>query len=529
MRCHDYHKRSLGLAPHGTYWRVLRRICTVDMLVAKRINETAPIRRKCVDQMIAWLDEEARNPHTIDVGHFIYLTLFNMVGNLMLSRDLLDPKSKEGSEFCKAMHGMIQWAGKANMSDAFPWLRWLDLQGVRRRVTRDMGDVLRITSGFLRERMEEIKKGVEHNRPKDFLDVLIEFEGDGKDELTKLSEQEITVVVLELFIAASETTSSTTEWILAELFHKPDAMELTWNAIVWCAICFIPILIHLFRRRKPDNFPPGPSGYPIIGNIVDLSGSMPHRDLARMKEKYGPVIGLKIGSARTVVISSAKTATEFFKNHDLSFADRAIVDSMRCHDYHKRSLGLAPHGTYWRVLRRICTVDMLVAKRINETAPIRRKCVDQMIAWLDEEARNPHTIDVGHFIYLTLFNMVGNLMLSRDLLDPKSKEGSEFCKAMHGMIQWAGKANMSDAFPWLRWLDLQGVRRRVTRDMGDVLRITSGFLRERMEEIKKGVEHNRPKDFLDVLIEFEGDGKDELTKLSEQEITVVVLVKPLLL
>ncbi|KAK6943942.1 hypothetical protein RJ641_025044, partial [Dillenia turbinata] len=110
-------------------------------------------------------------------------------------------------------------------------------------------------------------------------------------------------------------------------------------------------------------------------------------------------------------------------NHDLSFADRAILDSMRCHDYHKRSLGLAPHGTYWRVLRRICTVDMLVAKRINETAPIRRKC---------------------------------NLMLSRDLLDPKSREGPEFCKAMHGMIEWAGKANISDAFPWLRWLDLQG-------------------------------------------------------------------------
>ncbi|KAK6943943.1 hypothetical protein RJ641_025045 [Dillenia turbinata] len=62
-----------------------------------------------------------------------------------------------------------------------------------------MGDLLRITSGFLRERMEEMRKGVEHNRPKDFLDVLIEFEGDGKDDLTKLSEEEITVVVLVLF------------------------------------------------------------------------------------------------------------------------------------------------------------------------------------------------------------------------------------------------------------------------------------------------------------------------------------------
>ncbi|KAK6942685.1 Cytochrome P450, partial [Dillenia turbinata] len=305
-------------------------------------------------------------------------------------------------------------------------------------------------------------------------------------------------------------------------------MEFSWNLIVWCVICFSPVLIHFLRRKKSANFPPGPSGWPVVGNILDLAGAMPHRDLALMKEKYGPILGLKIGAVRTVVVSSATAATEFFKNYDLNFADRAVVDSMRCCDYHKGSIGLAPYGTYWRVLRRICTVDMLVLKRINETASVRRKCVDQMLAWLDEEARNPHPIDVGRFMYLTLFNMVGNLMLSRDLLDPKSKEGHEFFEAMSCMMECAGQANMSDAFPWMSWLDLQGVRRRTNRNMRVALRIASSFVKERMKDMSKGVVQNRPKDFLDVLIEFEGDGKEELTKLSEHEINIVVLARPLL-
>ncbi|KAK6942683.1 Cytochrome P450 [Dillenia turbinata] len=252
---------------------------------------------------------------------------------------------------------------------------------------------------------------------------------------------------------------------------------------------------------------------------------MPHRNIAKMKEKYGPVIGLKVGAVRTVAITSAQTAAVLFKKYDLDFADRAIVDCMKCHDLHKTILGLAPYGSFWRVLKRIYTVDMLVVNRLNETEPIRRKCVDQMLGWIDKETLSSHPIDVGRFMYLTSFNMIGSLVFSRDLVDPNSKEGSEFFEAMNELVECAAKPNMSDAFPWLSRLDIQGLRRRMNRATVEALRIVSGYVKERLEEISKGAEHNRPKDFLDVLIEFEGDGKDELTKLSEHEINILVLIR----
>ncbi|KAK6943953.1 Cytochrome P450 [Dillenia turbinata] len=300
-------------------------------------------------------------------------------------------------------------------------------------------------------------------------------------------------------------------------------MELAWNFIVWCVICFSPILIRLLHRRKAGNYPAGPWGLPIVGNMLDIAGTMPHRNIAKMNEKYGPVIGLKVGAVRTVAITSAKTAAVLFKNYDLDFVDRAIVDSMKCHDLHKTILGLAPYGTFWRVLKRIYAVDLLLVKRLNETVPVRRKCVDQMLAWIDEEALNPHPIDVGRFMYLTAFNIIGSLVLFRQLLDPNSKEGTEFFEMVSQMVECAAKPNISDAFPWLSWLDLQGVRRRMNHVVGEALRIASGFVKERMEGMSKEVVHNRPRDFLDVLIEFDGDGKNELTKLSEHEINILVL------
>ncbi|KAK6942667.1 Cytochrome P450, partial [Dillenia turbinata] len=299
-------------------------------------------------------------------------------------------------------------------------------------------------------------------------------------------------------------------------------MDSSWNFILWCIICFFPVLIYFLCHRRPANFPPGPPGWPLIGNMFDV-GNMPHRNLAALKQKYGPVVGLQFGAIQTMAILSAEVATEFFKNHDVNFAERTILDTMKVHDFDKNSISLAPYGPCWRVLRRLCTVEMLMAKRINESAPIRRRCVDQMLEWIEEEARKTRPVEVARFTFLTSFNLLGNLMLSRDLLDPKSKEGLELFELMAGVMGWSGHPNLSDIFPLLRRFDLQRLRQNMDRDLGQALRIASGFVKERVEERRKGVQTDRPKDFLDVLLEFEGDGKEELKKLSDHTINIFIL------
>jgi hypothetical protein len=113
-------------------------------------------------------------------------------------------------------------------------------------------------------------------------------------------------------------------------------------------------------------------------------------------------------------------------------------------------------------------------------------------------------------------------MLSRDLLDPESKVGSEFFDAMMGLMEWSGHANLADFFPWLRRLDLQGLRKNMERDLGKAMEIASKFVKERVED--KIVTSDSRKDFLDVLLEFRGSGKDEPDKLSERDVNIFILV-----
>lgn len=285
----------------------------------------------------------------------------------------------------------------------------------------------------------------------------------------------------------------------------------------------------LFLRKKGNKsrcrLPPGPPGWPVFGNLFNI-GQQPHRTMTILREKYGPIIWLRLGSIDTMVLNSAKVATEFFKNHDLEFAERTVTDIMRVRGYANGSVALAPYGSYWRVMRRLVTVDMLVTKRLVESAPVRRKCMDDMMTWIAEAAQaacnNQDGIHVARYVFFMTFNLLGNLMLSKDMFDPNSKVGSEFFEAMTGLMEWAGHPNVAELFPWLRKLDPQGLRRRMERDMGKALEIASGFVTEKMKEREMGV---KKRDFLDVLMEFRGNGRDEPDMIPEKELKVFILVR----
>ncbi|KAJ9695218.1 hypothetical protein PVL29_010619 [Vitis rotundifolia] len=298
------------------------------------------------------------------------------------------------------------------------------------------------------------------------------------------------------------------------------------NILLWCIILVIPVLFLLLRRRRSGSvrLPPGPPGWPVFGNMLDL-GAMPHETLAGLRHKYGDVVWLNLGAIKTTVVQSSKAAAELFKNQDLCFSDRTITETMRAQGYHESSLALAPYGPHWRSLRRLMTMEMLVTKRINETAGVRRKCVDDMLSWIEEEARGVggegRGIQVAHFVFLASFNMLGNLMLSCDLLHPGSREGAEFFEVMVRVMEWPGHPNFADFFPWLRWMDPQGLRKKAERDLGIAIKIASGFVQERIKRGPAAEDHK--KDFLDVLLDFQGSGKNEPPQISDKDLNIIIL------
>ena len=142
----------------------------------------------------------------------------------------------------------------------------------------------------------------------------------------------------------------------------------------------------------------------------------------------------------------------------------------------------------------------------------------------DASASGTKAIDVGRFVFLMSFNLLGNLMFSKDLLDPKSERGAGFFYHAGKVMEMAGKPNVADFLPILRWFDPQGIRRKTQFHVEGAFEISRKFVKERMESMECGGTDEKRKGYLDVLLEFRGDGVEETARFSSRTINVIVFV-----
>ncbi|KAG8374166.1 hypothetical protein BUALT_Bualt11G0102600 [Buddleja alternifolia] len=294
--------------------------------------------------------------------------------------------------------------------------------------------------------------------------------------------------------------------------------------MAWLVLSFLAALIFYFKFKTSSSSsklrpPPGPRGWPLIGNIFDV-GTSAHQSFHELQSNYGPVLRLKLGTVNTVVLQSAAAAAELFKKHDLQFSDRQVLDSLTACDYINGSLAHARYGEYWRTVRRLCSSELTVHKRINDSASLRQKSIDEMINWIKEDASKLGQIQIDKYLFFMTYNLMGNFMIGRDVMDLKSEKGNRFFAATNQYMEWIGAPNLVDVFLFLRWIDPQGIRRNTGKPLRVLLDLVAGFVKERIEERKLG---KKTRDFLDALLEFEGDGKGGIEKLSEKNVTIIIM------
>ncbi|CAL9134085.1 unnamed protein product [Musa textilis] len=122
-------------------------------------------------------------------------------------------------------------------------------------------------------------------------------------------------------------------------------MEIPSSAMYVALVLVFTLLTALAggRRRHKLNLPPGPRPWPVIGNL-NLIGPLPHRSLAALSQKHGPLMQLRFGSFPVVVGSSVDMAKFFLKTHDLSFVSRpkTAAGKYTAYNFQHHLVGLRP-------------------------------------------------------------------------------------------------------------------------------------------------------------------------------------------
>ncbi|KAL9684659.1 hypothetical protein QQ045_022100 [Rhodiola kirilowii] len=217
------------------------------------------------------------------------------------------------------------------------------------------------------------------------------------------------------------------------------------------------LLGKLTTTSAPNNLPPGPPRLPIIGNLHQL-GQTPHRSLHRLAAKYGPIMHLKLGTIPTIVISSPHYAKQLLQTHDHVFSSRYLPDTICALNHENMSVVLLPVCPKWRNLRKaIATEFFSQTRRLDESQGIRFKKIQQLVEYVGDNTGK--VLDVGFLAFITMINFISSSLMSVDLADYNSESSLEFRELVTESLRLVGKPNLSDFFPALRFLDLQGLRK----------------------------------------------------------------------
>ncbi|KAL4583460.1 hypothetical protein LXL04_008033 [Taraxacum kok-saghyz] len=229
----------------------------------------------------------------------------------------------------------------------------------------------------------------------------------------------------------------------------------------------VSLLIALFLfasrfRRKFSNLPPTvfPS-LPVIGHLYLLKKPI-YRTFARISAKHGPILLLRFGSRRVLLVSSPSAAEECFTKNDIIFANRPRLLAGKILGSNYSSIGWAPYGDHWRNLRRISTIEIFSSHRLNDFHDIRADEGRLLIRKLISESFSPvHFKSVFHEMTLNvMMRMISGKRYfggSGDL----EEEGKRFRDMIKETALVADTSNLGDHLPMMRWFGMNGLEKKL--------------------------------------------------------------------
>ncbi|KAK7391453.1 hypothetical protein VNO78_19869 [Psophocarpus tetragonolobus] len=210
---------SLAFLPVSPLWRELRKICNGQLFAHKTLDESQHVRRSIVQQLLRDVHESCHIGEAVDVGRLAFKTTINILSNTIFSEDLVLSKGTAG-EFKDLVINTTKLVGSPNIAEYFPVLKRIDPHGVKRQQTKNVAKLLDMFDGLIRKRLKlrESTGSVTHN---DMLDALLHI----SKENQMMDKTMIQHLAHDLFVAGTDTTSSTLEWAMAEVIFNRKVMS----------------------------------------------------------------------------------------------------------------------------------------------------------------------------------------------------------------------------------------------------------------------------------------------------------------
>lgn len=254
------------------------------------------------------------------------------------------------------------------------------------------------------------------------------------------------------------------------------------------------IVLHFLitRLREPPHMPPGPRPLPLVGNLLDIIGSMPYMHLAfcKLRRKYGDIFTVYLQGQRAVVINSAEIAREALVKKKDDFAGRPYVFTGDYITRHSKDIVFGDYSERLKLLRKIATKALRLFNPQAEA--IVQNELNDLVERMKAYGSNP--ANLKNDIQLSIMNVVCNMLFGQRY----NFEDPEFLKCVYFTDTACQVGEMTSAlglFPWLIHFPIQPVR-----DINKCCEIKDEILNRKYREHHDTLEEGKTRDLTDALL-----------------------------
>ncbi|XP_062819318.1 cytochrome P450 1A5 [Anolis carolinensis] len=288
------------------------------------------------------------------------------------------------------------------------------------------------------------------------------------------------------------------------LMGSQTVMSLTELLLAFVVFCLILVAVKSFWRQIPPGLKrlPGPKGYPLIGNILDL-GKNPHLSLNQMRQKYGDVMQIRIGTRPILVLSGLETIRQALIKQGEDFASRPNLYSFQfVGEGQSLTFGSCP-AEVWRSRRKVAQnalkVISIAANETLSTCPMEEFVsteADSLVVKFQELMKEKNSFEPYRYLVVSVANVICGMCFGKRY-DHEDQELLSLVNINNEFGEAAASCNPADFIPLLQYLPNQTMK--VFKDLNKRF----GALVERIaKEHYTTFDKNNIRDITDSLIDY---------------------------
>ncbi|TKY67868.1 Geraniol 8-hydroxylase [Spatholobus suberectus] len=220
VRVHNHHNHSMTFLPVSPLWRAIRKICNGQLFSNKTLDASQDLRRNKLHELLNDIHQSSLVGEAVDIGRLVFKTSINLLSNTIFSLDLIHSAGSAG-DVKDLVVKIMEECGKPNLADFFPALKMIDPQDIKSRNAVYAGKIIDIFRRLVGQRLK-LREDQGFDANNDMLNTLLNIAQLNNQEM---NQTKIEHLALTLFVAGTDTITSTLEWAMAELLRNEKAMS----------------------------------------------------------------------------------------------------------------------------------------------------------------------------------------------------------------------------------------------------------------------------------------------------------------